>query len=288
VVVANQVSDAVTAFLLANRDAAGFMSLAVKIPEPLLDRPGTFADLTALVGGRAFLVAAGDTLSSVKPHDLGNAAFAWADKDYLGLVEGMGDEDARAQHIEALQSAFDRSTEVDQRIRLLERLGKFVGGSAILWTGGATDSEIAFRKQMVEATVPAMRAALREGVVPGGGAALLACKPVLRNRQAQSSNADERVAYNILLKAMDVPLRTIVANAGHDPAEVMAAISCKDGLRCFDVLGGKVVDVLKAGILDVAAAYKAAVQSAVSTAALTLTIDVLVHSRKPEQVIDPG
>ncbi len=288
VVISSQVSEAVTAFLLANRDRTGFSTLAVKIPEPLLERPGTLADLNALVGGRVLLSAAGDAFSHLQSADLGSVELAWADKDYLGMVEGAGDEATRNRHIAALQSNLERSDDPERRARLLQRLGQFVGGSAIVWCGGATERQIKARKEQAQHAISALRAALDKGVIPGGGVGLLACQPALRRRLAQAESSDERAACRVLLDALEIPFRVIVSNAGHDPGTIIGALRGK--LRCqgFDVRTGRVIDMQQAGLYDGAAACKAAVQGAVSTAAMALTIDVLVHTVKPEQVLDPG
>lgn len=288
VLMANRLGEAVIAFLVATRDAAGFVTLAVKIPEPLLERPATLDDLSVLTGGRAFLSAAGDTLASIKPADLGGAAGAWADHDYLGLIEGRGDAEKQKRHIAALQQNLNRAEDLEQRAKPLERLGKFVGGSAVIWCGGAAENEIKTRKANAENAVSAVRAALFDGVLPGGGTALLACRSALRRCQTRAACADERAAYTILLRAAEAPFRTIVGNAGYQPGEALAALQGKDSRYGFDVTTSRVVDMRRAGIFDTATAYKAALQGAVTTAAAALTIDVLVHTSKPQQVLDPA
>ncbi len=288
VVITSQVSEAVTTFLLETRNQARFPMLAVKIPEPLIDRPATLADIATLVGGRVLLKVTGDSLHHIKPADLGGAAQAWVDVDYMGLVDGCGDHSQLLKHIAMLQANLDRCDDPDVRVRLLERMGKFVGGSALVWCGGTTDREIQSRKLQMEQKVSALRMALSSGVLPGGGVALLACQPALRRRIARATSTDERAAYTILLQAAEVLIRTLATNAGYDPGTVIAALQGKMPSHAFDMRSGGVVRIRQAGLYDGAAACKAAVRGAVTTAALALTIDVLVHGPRPETIVDPG
>jgi chaperonin GroEL len=123
-------------------------------------------------------------------------------------------------------------------------------------------------------------------VVPGGGLSLLACRPSLQEMLDQSTDPDERAAYRILIKALEEPVRTILTNAGYDASDVMAEIKRADAGHGFDVRSGQIVDMAKAGIFDAASVQKAAVHSAVASAALALTIDVLVHHKKPQESAD--
>ena len=160
-------------------------------------------------------------------------------------------------------------------------------GSATLWVGAMTEPDINQRKDLAERTAEVLRGALREGVVPGGGVALLACRPVLRQCLAASSDPNERAAYRILIRALEEPARTIIANAGWDAAEVLAGIN-KLVPRCgFDVISGEIVNMPDAGIIDSAGATRLALISAVNTAALALTTGAVVHHRKPNQQIEP-
>jgi chaperonin GroEL len=170
------------------------------------------------------------------------------------------------------------------RRKLQERIGKLMGGMAILWVGGATHADMDARKELAQKTAEVLRGALRDGVVPGGGVALLDCRPALKRRLEQSTDPDERGAYRILLNAMEGPARAIVANAGYDDSEIMAYINMAGPGHGFDAVAGEVVDMMQQSIVDVAALQKAIVQRAVATVALTLTIDALVHHADPEEV----
>ena len=132
-----------------------------------------------------------------------------------------------------------------------------------------------------------MRGAVREGVLPGGGVALLACQPILRERLAACSDPDQRAAYRLLIKALESPLRTIANNAGYEADEVMAQIQ-QAGAGCgFDVRAGQVVNMAQAGIWDAASVVKTAIHSAVASAGLALTTDVLIHHRKRAEAAQP-
>jgi chaperonin GroEL len=161
-----------------------------------------------------------------------------------------------------------------------------MGGSATLYIGGATKTEIELRKTAAQRSAETLRAAVREGVVPGGGMALLNCRAALSD--FDSNDPDERAAYRILAEALAEPARAIFENAGYDPSEIMARLSVEAPGCGFDAVSGQIVDVTQAGILDTAAVLKSAVRGAVKTAALALSVDVLVHVRKPEIVTQPS
>jgi chaperonin GroEL len=151
--------------------------------------------------------------------------------------------------------------------------------------GGATEHQIKERKEMAEQTAGSLRAAIREGVLPGGGMALLACRPRLQEAFDQTTDPDERAGYRILLKSLEAPARTIYHNAGYESSQVLAKLHFAGEQSTFDVLSGEVVGLQEAGIYDVAAVQKAAFYSAVSTATLALTVDVLVHHKKPREYL---
>ena len=285
-IVAGKLSESVIAFLLANKKPEQFQVIAVKTPGwGVEEQAAALEDLAVLTGGRPFIKVTGDTLNQIKLEDFGRARRAWADLRNFGIVAGRGNPRRLRQHLANLRAAFEQTAEMVLRQKLQARIGKLLGGSATLWIGGATELEINTRKELAERTAQAMRGAILEGVLPGGGMSLLACQPVLQQLLAQVTDADERAAYHILLKALVEPLRTIVANAGYDPYEVMGQITRAGTGFGFDVISGQVVNLAQAGIYDAATVQKAAIYAAINSAALALTIDVLVHHKKPEQVM---
>jgi chaperonin GroEL len=285
-IIAGRLSDsAISLLLTASRDPAKFQAIAVQSPGMTVgDQAASLEDLAILTGGHLLARAAGYTLSGVKVKHLGRARRVWADRTYFGIVGGKGDPRALRKHIVNLRAAFRRTDDPEVRKKLQERIGKLMGGSAVLWVGGATELEITARKEQAQRASDALRGAITDGVVPGGGVSLLACRPALQERLDQSTDPDERVAYRILIKALEEPIRTILTNAGYDASEVMAEIIKRaDAGYGFDVRSGQIVDMAKAGIFDAASVQKAAVHSAVASAALALTIDVLIHRKTPRE-----
>lgn len=289
VIVAAKYSDDTLGFLVANDRAGHFRTLAARPPDDVLTRPEALEDMATLTGGRVILGASGDSLADVTAADLGSAQQVYLDKEYLGIIDGKADPGVRSRRERALLRAYECAEDSAQRSRLLERLSRYVDGSATLWIGGATERQIEARKELAERAVRSLRSALREGVVPGGGVALLKCREALQARLVNTNTAEERAAQMILLEALAAPFRTIVANAGFDPHTALTAVnSGMDGEWVgFDVRSGQPVDMIRAGILDPAAVCKAAVHTAISSAALALTIDVIVHRSHREAQVSP-
>jgi len=288
VVVATKLSPAIIATLLGNRQPGKFEGIAVRTPGMnAAEEAAALEDLAILTGGRAFLRAAGDDLHGVIFQDLGRARRVWANMTRFSIVAGQGDPRRLREHIRSLRAAAGQVTDRDERGRLLKRVGQLMGGVATLHVGGATELEIQTRKELAEETAGSLRAAIREGVVPGGGTALLDCRPALRRALDRSTDVDERAAYRILLKAVEAPARAILGNAGLDASEVLARIKQAGPGHGFDVMAGQVVEMAQAGVYDVAAVQKAAVRGAITTAGLALSVDVLVHHKKPEESVNP-
>ena len=166
----------------------------------------------------------------------------------------------------ALFAAFEKAEDPVLREKLRKRIARLQGGSATLWVGGGHADAIKERTQLAERTTGLLREALMYGILPGGGAALLGCRPVLQRRMAQSADADERAAYRILLHAVEQPMRIIAGNAGFDTEVVMARVALAGPGYGLDATTGKVVKMTEAGIFDVATVLKSAVFSAVSSA----------------------
>lgn len=290
--IVGSLSDKALSLLLANQQPDKFKVIVVKTPGwGKEEQAAALADLAVLTGGRPFIKVAGDTFSRMKPADLGQARRVWADRNNFGIIGGKGSARALREHIAKLRTAYARTDQPAPRDKLRARIGKLLGGSATLWIGGVTEHDIEARKEVANRTASAMRAAITEGVVPGGGVALLACRSALQQKLDQSSDADERAAYHILLQAIEEPVRTIAANAGHDPSRVMAQITLAGPGHGFDVISEQVVDVTEASIYDATMVQKMAVFHALSSAALALTIDVMIHRNgqgQPTPVVTPA
>ncbi|UCC64122.1 MAG: hypothetical protein JSV36_03425, partial [Anaerolineae bacterium] len=252
-VVAYEFSPGVLGLLLTNSNDE-FRIVAVKSPGDTPDvRGAALLDMVKLTGGHAYLTFAGhETLAGLTGSDLGRARSAWATTFDFGIIGGKGNARSLRAHISELRSAYKAATEVEARQALQERIGKLMGGAARLRVGGITEAAIQARRQLAERAAEAMRSAMVEGVLPGGGVALLACRPALQERLLASADADERAAYHILLGAVEAPLRCLAANAGHDPSVVMARIAAATDAAddVTDDVAGEVTDDVAGDVTD--------------------------------------
>jgi chaperonin GroEL len=282
-IVAQQISDNVIGFLLANNHPDRFQAVAVTTPGVGLDQFGELQDLAVVTGGRPFIKVAGDTFESIRLVDLGRAGQVWADIHNFGVIDGAADPAAVQSHMMTLFEAFEKAEDPVLREKLRKRIARLQGGSVTLWVGGDRPDVIKARTALAERTTELLREALLYGMLPGGGVALLGCRPALQRRLAASTEADERAAYRILLRAVEQPMRVLASNAGGDPHAVMAQVELAGPGCGFDSLCGEVVSMADAGIFDVATVQKSAALSAITGAALALTVEVIVQHRKPEQ-----
>jgi len=296
VIIARNLSEAATSLLVAHNRMNLFKVMAVKLPGlNAEDRMGALDDLSVLTGAKAFVKIAGDSWVNIHAAQLGQARRVWADKWQFGMVNPGGDPRKVRQHVQRLKTTYQSLLDLEDRKKIQERIGSLQGGSVTLWIGGFTEPEINARKSQAQRAALTMRAAVQEGAVPGGGLALLKCKSVLETRYRRAGSVDERAAYGCLLEAaygclleaLEAPARVIYQNAGYEPGEVLAQLNGKSSLSGFDVVRGRVVNMMDAGILDSLMVLKSAVRNAVSTAALALTIDSLVHVAAPEMVGKP-
>jgi chaperonin GroEL len=277
-IVAKDVSQACVGLLTRPEITRKVKIVAVKAPSVLFKAQGeALSDLAVLTGADPILGAVGSTLRSVRLENLGRARTVWADKSYFGIIGGRGDPRAVREHIAALRVAHEREDDSGEREKLAYRIGQLISGSAVLKVGAFTETDLKLRKELATRTITAMRAAMREGVLPGGGVALLACRPALRQRLEESADLDERMACRILLHAVEAPFRTLVENAGFEPSVVLGEVDRAGAGYGFDAIAGQVVDMAEAGVLDAAVVQKAAVRGGVGGAALALTTDVIVH-----------
>jgi len=244
-------------------------------------------DIALLTGARPLLQKAGESLEHVRESDFGEARWVWADDKNFGFASGKGDPRQLREGVRSLREAYASAEDDDDRRRLLERLGRLNGGLATVYVGGIAEDEIRQRKEMAERTIRALRRAADLGVIPGGGIALLRCRDHLLAEAEAQSDMESRSARLIMAKAAEAPIRQLLENAGYDPSEVLAQLANCGTAVGFDVMRDEIVDVAKAGILDVAQVQVEALQRAVSSAALALTIDVLVLHREPETMTDP-
>ncbi|MDQ3695646.1 MAG: hypothetical protein M3464_18815 [Chloroflexota bacterium] len=281
-------------------DAAIGVLLTDPLPVFAVTAPGTGEtgrmvaqqDLAVLTGGQVFSRAAGDTAARITPASFGQARIAWADRDRFGLIGGKGDPRLLRRHIAGLRASLRESQTSAEREQQRERLGRLLSGSATLTIGGATATEIQTRKENAARAVTVLRGMLVDGVVPGGGAAFLSCRQSLTASLPGAADEAERVALHLAIAALEAPTRVIAANAGHEPASVLARLA-RAGPGCpaeaigFDARTGQLVDLAAAGLLDSAAVAKTAVRVALAAAAQALTIAAVVTPRSPATATTP-
>ena len=286
--IAGEISgDAIAGLMMANGKLKNFAVMAVRGPGMNPDdREAAIEDLAVVTGAVPLLKVMGQNLKDIRRENFGGARRAWASTQSFGIIGGQGDPRQLRRHVGNLNARYEREDDSDRRDRIRARIGKLMGGSATLWIGGLSESEIEARKATAEATADAMRAAVREGVLPGGGLSFLACRDRLQPKMNGAADPDERAAYRILHEALAEPARTIYENAGYEPGEILARLAQAGGGAGFDALSGRLVD--NGGLLDGAAIQKTALKNAVLTAGMALTIDVLVHHRTPEIARDFG
>ncbi|MCY3833929.1 MAG: hypothetical protein OXG85_13010 [Chloroflexi bacterium] len=216
----------------------------------------------------------------------GQAKQVWVERTMFGLVSDRDDQEELTEHLADLLELVEYATDKDDAAFLRERIGKILGGVAILRIGDALPSRMDSRIALAKETAKSLRRATRDGILPGGGVALLACREALTEAFDSTADSDARAARRMLQRALEAPIRAICQNAGFDSAKFAELDGQPSGCG-IDVRRGDVVNVMDAGIIDVASVVKAALRGAVSSAGLALTIDVLLHHKTPEQSYSP-
>ncbi|PLX42665.1 MAG: chaperonin GroEL [Deltaproteobacteria bacterium] len=278
-IIAEDIEGQALATLVVNRLQAGLKVAAVKAPGFGDRRKAMLQDIAVLTGGKVISEEIGKTLESAEIADLGRAGTIRIDKDTTTIVDGFGakeDIDARVKQIRA--QAEDTSSDYD-RDKLQERLAKLVGGVAVINVGAATEAEMKEKKARVEDALHATRAAVEEGIVPGGGVALIRCvSDILRLRL----HDDQMVGAKIVARAVEEPLRQIVTNAGGEPSVVVNEVKGRGNAMGYDAYQGKYVNMLRSGIIDPTKVTRTALQNAASVAGLLLTTEAMI-SEIPEE-----
>ena len=273
VIVAEDVEGEALATLVVNKLRGTLNVAAVKAPGFGDRRKAMLEDLAILTGGQVISEDLGLKLENVKLTDLGRAKRVTIDKDNTTIVEGHGDKkkiDARTKQIKA---QVEETTSDYDREKLQERLANIVGGVAVINVGASTETEMKEKKARVEDALHATKAAVEEGVVPGGGVALLRCIPALEKMKLDH---DQQVGINIVRRALEEPIRQIVQNAGLEGSVVVERVKKEKETMGFDAGAEKYVDMLEAGIIDPTKVTRCALQNAASVAGLMLTTEVMV------------
>ncbi|MGD2048763.1 MAG: chaperonin GroEL [Chloroflexota bacterium] len=285
-VIAENVDGEALATLVLNKLRGTINALAVKAPGFGDRRKAMLQDIAVLTGGQVITEEMGRKLESVQIDDLGRAAKVVADKDDTTIVDGKGDPQQIKARTEQIKVEIERSTSDYDKEKLQERLAKLAGGVAIIRVGAATEVELKEKKHRVEDALSATRAAVEEGIVPGGGVALINAQSVLGEVEVPAG--DPETGLRILHKALEAPMRKLAQNAGYKGEVVIENVRKAqeehgDSQVGFNVLTGEYVNMVKAGIIDPAKVTRGALENAASIAAMILSTEALITD-KPKSV----
>jgi chaperonin GroEL len=284
-IVAEDVEGEALATLVVNKLRGTLQAIAVKAPGFGDRRKAMLQDIAILTGGKAITEDLGIKLENVQMQDMGRAKKITVDKDNTTIVEGRGKTGEIEGRVKEIRAQIEKTTSDYDREKLQERLAKLVGGVAVIKVGAATETEMKEKKARVEDAMHATRAAVEEGIVPGGGVALVRCVPALEKLKVEG---DEQIGVNIVKRALEEPLRQIAGNAGEEGAIVMGKVrEAKAPNFGYNALTGEYEDLVKAGVIDPTKVARTALQNAGSIASLMLTTEALV-SEIPEEKKEPA
>jgi len=280
-IISEDIEGEALATLVVNKLRGTLQCAAVKAPGFGDRRKAMLEDIAILTGGKAITEDLGLKLENVKFEELGSAKKVTIDKDNTTIVAGAGKAGEIEGRIKQLRVQIDETTSDYDREKLQERLAKLVGGVAIIKVGAATETELKEKKARVEDAMHATRAAVEEGIVAGGGTALLRCLPALEKLKLGD---DEAIGVNIVKRALEEPLRQIALNAGHEGAVIVGRVrESRDENFGFNAETGEFGDLVKEGVIDPAKVTRLALQNAASIVSLMLTTEVLIAEYKGEE-----
>src|SRR5881296_614156 len=273
-IIAEEVEGEALATLVVNKLRGTLQAAAVKAPGFGDRRKAMLEDIAILTGGKSLTEDLGIKLENVRIEDLGRAKKVVIDKDNTTIVEGAGKSQAIEGRVKQLRTQIDETTSDYDREKLQERLAKLVGGVAVIKVGAATETEMKEKKARVEDAMHATRAAVEEGIVPGGGVALVRSIPAVKNLRLEG---DEQTGADIVLRALDEPLRQIASNAGEEGSIVVEKVKADKSVNFgFNAATGQYEDLVQAGVIDPTKVVRIALQNAGSIASLMLTTEALV------------
>jgi len=285
-IVAEDVEGEALATLVVNKLRGTLQAAAVKAPGFGDRRKAMLDDIATLTGGRSVTEDLGIKLENIHVEDLGRAKKIVIDKDNTTIVEGSGKKDAIEGRVKQIRVQIEETTSDYDREKLQERLAKLVGGVAVIKVGAATETEMKEKKARVEDAMHATRAAVEEGIVPGGGVAFIRALPALEKLKLDH---DDQIGVNIVKRSLEEPLRMIASNAGHEGAVVIGKVKeSKDPNYGFNAATEEYTDMIAAGILDPAKVTRTALQNAASISALMLTTEALVADIPEEEKAPAG
>jgi chaperonin GroEL len=278
-VVAEDVEGEALATLVVNKLRGTLKCCAVKAPGFGDRRKAMLEDISILTGGKVISEDLGIKLENVKLNDLGRAKRISIDKDNTTVVDGAGDKDDIEARVKQIRAQIEETTSDYDREKLQERLAKIIGGVAVINVGAATETEMKEKKARVEDALNATRAAVEEGIVPGGGVAYLRCVPALEKLKL---GGDRQIGVDLVKRALEEPIRQIANNAGQEGSVVTEKVRNEKGAFGFDAAQDEYTDMIKAGIIDPTKVVRLALQNAASVASLMITTEALV-AEKPEK-----
>ena len=273
-IIAEDVEGEALATLVVNKIRGTFQACAVKAPGFGDRRKAMLQDIAVLTGGLAITEDLGRNLESITLADLGRAKRVVVDKDNTTIVEGAGSSSEIMGRINLIRRQIEETTSDYDREKLQERLAKLAGGVAVISVGAATEIEMKEKKARVEDALHATRAAVEEGIVPGGGVALVRCIDAVEKMKLDDE--DEATGVKIIVRALEEPLRQLAVNAGDEGATVVQEVKSKKGAIGYNAETGAFEDLLKAGVIDPTKVTRTALQNASSVASLLLTTEVLI------------
>jgi chaperonin GroEL len=278
-IIAEDVEGEALATLVVNKLRGTLQAAAVKAPGFGDRRKAMLEDIATLTGGKAITEDLGIKLENIKVEDLGKAKKITIDKDNTTIVEGAGSSKDIEGRVKQIRAQVEETTSDYDREKLQERLAKLVGGVAVIKVGAATETEMKEKKARVEDAMHATKAAVEEGIVPGGGVALIRAGKSLDGFKL---DGDQQIGVNIVRRAIEEPLRWIATNAGKEGSIIVSHVKEKEGSFGYNAQDDKIEDLIAAGVIDPTKVVRSALQNASSIASLLLTTEALV-SEIPEE-----
>ncbi|KVC95211.1 molecular chaperone GroEL [Burkholderia ubonensis] len=274
-IIAEDVEGEALATLVVNNIRGILKTVAVKAPGFGDRRKALLEDIAILTGGQVIAEETGLTLEKATLAELGQAKRIEVGKENTTVIDGAGDAASIQARVKQIRVQIDEATSDYDREKLRERVAKLAGGVAVIKVGGATEIEVKEKKDRVDDALHATRAAVEEGIVPGGGVALIRVKQAIR--ELTGANADQHAGIKIVLRALEEPLRQIVTNAGEEASVVVAKVAEGSGNFGYNAQTGEYGDLVESGVLDPTKVTRTALQNAASVAGLLLTTDATVH-----------
>lgn len=283
-IIAEDIEGEAIATLVLNKLRGTFHAVAVKAPGFGDRRKAMLEDIAVLTGGQLISEDLGFKLESTLLQDLGHAKKVVVSKDNCTIIEGFGSEDSIKNRIYMIKNQIENTISDYDKEKLQERLAKLSGGVAVIKVGASTELELKEKKDRIEDALHATRAAVQEGIVAGGGVALLRAEEVVSKLRLVG---DEQLGVQIIAKALEEPMRIIAANAGYEASVIVGKIKAESGVIGFDAKSGTIVNMIEAGIIDPAKVVRAALQNAASVAGMLLTTEALI-TEIPEDKKESG